>query len=227
MNSRRRLKSGEPVPDFTMTSQDGKAVKLSDLRGNVVVLTFIYTRCPLPDFCPADGQKVLRAGAAARRFPRAKAKDVRLISLSFDPEHDTPELLRKHAQVRGAIPPLWTFAVASHAELAKIACALGLFFSPDDSEIAHNLCTAIIDPAGKLARLEVGTEEQIIGTRPTFRRRSTRCSAAAAGSMSKPARRRPGVPCCNVSCYAYVWDVRSARRGDPRHARMDGLLEQV
>ena len=84
-------------------------------------------------------------------FPN-RAKDIRLISLSFDPEHDTPDVLRKHAKIRGAAPPLWTYAVASHPELAKIAAPLGLFFGPDRGEIAHNLCTAVIDPRGNLAQ---------------------------------------------------------------------------
>ena len=74
------------------------------------------------------------------------------------PDHDTPEVLRKHAQMRGAAPPLWTYAVASHAELAKIAAPLGLFYAPGEREIAHNLCTVVIDPDGKLARLDLGRE---------------------------------------------------------------------
>jgi len=152
----RRLELGDPVPDFTMTGQDGNTLKLSDLRGKVVVLTFIYTRCPMPDFCPLMDRKFSDLAQHVSIFPN-KAKEIRLISLSFDPEHDTPEILHKHAQVRGAIPPLWTYAVATHPELAKIAAPLGLFFGPDGGEIAHNLCTAVIDPQGKLARLEVGT----------------------------------------------------------------------
>ena len=151
------LEVGEPVPDFAMTSQDGKVVKLSDLRGNVVALTFIYTRCPLPDFCPLMDKKFSELAQRLGAFP-GRASKVRLISLSFDPEHDTPDLLRKHAQVRGATPPLWSYAVASHAELAKIGVPLGLYYQPGDSEIAHNLCTAIIDPAGALARLDIGTK---------------------------------------------------------------------
>jgi protein SCO1/2 len=78
--------------------------------------------------------------------------------VSFDPEHDTPDVLRKHAAMRGASPPLWTYAVASREELARIAPRLGLFFGPDGKDIAHNLCTAIVAPDGKLARLEVGTK---------------------------------------------------------------------
>jgi protein SCO1 len=153
----RRLEIGDSVPDFTMTSQDGKVVKLSDLRGNVIALTFIYTRCPLPDFCPLIDKKFSELAQRLGGFPE-RASKIRLISLSFDPEHDTPDLLRKHAQVRGATPPLWSYAVASHAELAKIGAPLGLYYQPGDSEIAHNLCTAIIDSKGSLARLDIGTE---------------------------------------------------------------------
>jgi protein SCO1 len=152
---RPRLQVGEEVPNFAMTGQDGKAFELSGLRGKVVVLTFVYTRCPMPEFCPLMDRKFSELAQHLSSFPK-RAKDIRLISVSFDPESDTPEVLRKHAAMRGAVPPLWSYAVASHKELAKIAPRVGLMFSPDGREIAHNLCTAIIDPQGKLARLEVG-----------------------------------------------------------------------
>jgi protein SCO1/2 len=86
-----------------------------------------------------------------------RARHVRLISLSFDPEHDTPEVLKKHARTQGAQPPLWTFAVARHDELARVAPALGLTYGPTANEIVHNLSTAVIDPRGDLATLMVGT----------------------------------------------------------------------
>lgn len=152
----RRLEPGQPVPDFTMTTQDGTSVRLSDLRGEVVVLTFIYTRCPLPDFCPLMDRKFAELAEKLSASPQRAAR-VRLFSISFDPEHDTPEILRKHAQVQGARPPLWTFAVASHEELAKVAAPLGLMYGPSSNEIIHNLSTAVIDPQGRLARLEVGS----------------------------------------------------------------------
>jgi protein SCO1/2 len=152
-----RLQVGEAVPDFAITGQDGRQFKLSGLRGKVVVLTFIYTRCPMPDFCPLMDRKFSSLAQHIGAFPN-RAKDIRLISLSFDPEHDTPEILRKHAQIRGAVPPLWSYAVATHSELSKIAAPLGLAFEPNGTDIAHNLCTAVIDPRGKLARLEVGTQ---------------------------------------------------------------------
>ncbi|MDR3618614.1 MAG: SCO family protein [Paludisphaera borealis] len=153
----KRLEPGEAVPDFTMTGEDGKTSKLSDLRGHVVVLTFIYTRCPLPDFCPAMDRRFAELAQSLSTSP-SRSEKVRLVSLSFDPENDTPEVLRKHARIRGATPPLWTFAVASHDELAKIAVPLGLVYGPGKNEIIHNLCTAVIGPDGKLVRLEVGTK---------------------------------------------------------------------
>ena len=153
----KRLEPGEPVPDFTMTGQDGKTFKLSDLRGHVVVLTFIYTRCPLPDFCPYMDRKFADLAQTVAAFPR-RAEAIRLLSVSFDPEHDTPEILRKHAQIRGGTPPLWTFASASHEELSRITGPLGLVYGPGKDEIIHNLCTAVIDQNGRLARLEVGTQ---------------------------------------------------------------------
>ncbi|WP_250847137.1 SCO family protein [Aquisphaera insulae] len=153
----RRLEPGDPVPDFAMTGQDGKVFRLSDLRGKVVVLTFIYTRCPLPDFCPYMDRKFADLAAAVSASPR-RAEAVRLLSVSFDPEHDTPDVLSRHARARGASPPLWSFATAPHEELAKVAGALGLIYGPGKNEIIHNLCTAVVDPAGRLARLEVGTQ---------------------------------------------------------------------
>ena len=153
----KRLEKGDPVPDFTMTGQDGKPFKLSDLRGHVVVLTFIYTRCPLPDFCPLMDRKFADLAQSIAAFPD-RARQVRLISVSFDPDHDTPAILREHARIRGAAPPLWTFAVASHEQLARVAGPLGLIYGPGKNEISHNLCTAVIDQEGKLARLEIGTQ---------------------------------------------------------------------
>ena len=86
-----------------------------------------------------------------------RAGQVRLISLSFDPEHDTPAVLAKHASVRGATPAAVDFRGRHPPELAKIARPLGFFYGPRESDIAHNLCTAVIDREGKLARLLVGS----------------------------------------------------------------------
>ncbi len=150
------LEPGQKVPDFSMTTQSGEPLALSDLRGKTVVLTFVYTRCPLPEYCPLMDRKF--AEIARRLALRGdRARDVRLLSVSFDPEHDTPDVLEKHAAVVGARPPLWRFAVAAHDELRKVAEPLGLMYAPMSNEIAHSLSTAVIGPDGRLIRLERGS----------------------------------------------------------------------
>ena len=144
------LELGQEVPDFAVTTQEGEPLRLSDLRGKVVALTFIYTRCPVPDFCPLVDRKFAELAERVRGLP-GWSREVRLLSVSFDPEHDTPEVLARHARLKGANPPLWAFAVASHAELAKVAGPLGLDYAPAGGEVVHNLVVAVVGPDGRLA----------------------------------------------------------------------------
>ena len=151
----RVLEPGDPVPDFAVTTQSRETLRLSELRGDVVVLTFVYTRCPLPDYCPLMDR---RFAELAERLGRSadRADRVRLLSVSFDPEHDTPAVLAEHARRVGAEPPLWTYAVADHDELRRVAGPLGLSYAPMTGEIRHSLSTAVIAPDGTLAVLELG-----------------------------------------------------------------------
>jgi protein SCO1/2 len=148
------LLAGELVPEFQFTLQDGKAAKLGDYRGKIVLLTFIYTRCPLPNFCPMMDRKF--GELAARLSATGKGENVRLLSVSFDPENDTPEVLAKHAAAKGAKMPLWSFGVATHEELGKFGPLLGLMYGPGEKEVLHNLVTAVIGPDGTLLRLDQG-----------------------------------------------------------------------
>ena len=163
------LEPGQEVPDFAMTTQDGDVLRLSDLRGQVVVLTFIFTRCPQPEFCPLMDRKF---SELERRLARSadRASRVRLLSVSFDPEHDTPEVLAEHARRVGARPPLWTFAVASHDELRLVAQPLGLSYAPMTDQILHSLSTSIISPEGRLIRLETGNNWEPEGLYGEIRR---------------------------------------------------------
>ena len=146
------------------------------MKGEVVVLTFIYTRCPSPEFCPATDAKFAEMARRIAAVP-GRSEHVRLLSVSFDPENDTAEVLAAHALRRGAKPPLWTFAVASHEELAKVAGPLGLSYIPGTREIDHNLSTAVIGVEGRLELLEFGPKwavtdllKTIYGRIPTFRK---------------------------------------------------------
>jgi protein SCO1/2 len=119
------LEVGQEVPDFRVTTQDGEILRIADFRGKALALTWIYTRCPLPDYCPLMDRRFREAAERLRPRPE-RAAGVRLLSVSFDPAHDVPEVLRRHARLRGASPPLWRFAVAGEEDLARAGPAHGL-----------------------------------------------------------------------------------------------------
>lgn len=152
------VEPGELVPDESLVDQDGQPFQVSSWHGTAVLLTFIYTRCPLPDFCPrmdvlfAAVQKAIKEG----RLRGA----VRLVSVSFDPDFDTPAQLRAHALRVGADKTVWTFATAPRARVEAWGARLGLSIIRDEhdpSDITHNLRTAVIDRQGRLVTILQGT----------------------------------------------------------------------
>ena len=154
------LEPGDAVPDVNITDQTGTSRRLSDWRGKVVALTFIYTRCPIPNFCPLMD----RHFATVQRQLRAEAgldSRVHLVSISFDPEHDTPEVLAKHAARVGADPGRWSFVTAPWDVIDPFARVFGVAVMREDKpmqEILHNLRTAIIGKDGRLVRVLNGNE---------------------------------------------------------------------
>jgi len=145
------LEAGEAVPDETFIDQDGHAFRLSALKGSIVVVTFIYTRCPLPDYCPLMDRRFAAVQQAVK--DGRTARGVRLLTISFDPDHDTPAALRAHAARLGADPALWTFATAPRDTVDAFGARLGLDVIRDaknPADITHNLRTAVLDRQGRL-----------------------------------------------------------------------------
>lgn len=149
------LGPGDPVPDVRLTDQDGDAVQLSDYRGRALVLTFVYTRCPVPDYCPLMSRHFQRLQPALRR---AYGNRAQLLSVSFDPEYDTPEVLRDYARRYTDELTNWTFATARPAELARLTAPFGVFTEAEGEQIVHNLVTAVVGPDGRVVRLWRGNE---------------------------------------------------------------------
>ena len=160
------LKVGQPVPNVELLDQDGRHVELESLKGSAVVLTFIYTRCPMPTFCPLMD----RHFATMQRKLKERGNDlhVRLLSVSFDPLTDRPPVLKAHATSLGADPALWTFATGDRDQIDQWASRFGVSVSRqmnDQRDISHNLRTAIIDRQGNLVQTYVGNEwtpEQVL-----------------------------------------------------------------
>lgn len=146
-----RVPIGDPMPDFSLTDQNGDPVRLSSFRGQVVTLDFIYTRCPLPDVCP-------RLSANFARLQKRFAGKLTLLSITLDPQHDTPQILADYAQRWRANSQTWKFLTGSEESIRKIAEHFGVVFWAEEGAITHTSTTAIIDRAGKLAALLEGTK---------------------------------------------------------------------
>jgi protein SCO1/2 len=153
------LKPGEPVPDGSFLNQDGRRRRFADFKGSPVVMTFIYTRCPLPTFCPLMDrhfvvlQKSLKDDAAL--------SGVKLVTVSFDPVTDTPAVLKAHAKKLNADFSRWTFLTGDRDAVDQFASRFGVSISRamnDQRDITHNLRTAIVDADGKLAKVYTGNE---------------------------------------------------------------------
>ena len=164
---------GAPVPDFALTNQDGQRVHLAQYKGKVLLLTFIYTRCPLPDFCPRMTHNFLDLEESLR-LDSAAYDRTHLLTITFDPKFDTPAVLRQHALAVTSIPaaqlfPHWEFLAPRPQDLDTMAHFFGLSKWEKDGEITHSLSTVIIDREGKLYRWYHGngwtTEELLHETR--------------------------------------------------------------
>jgi protein SCO1/2 len=161
---------GDAVPDFKLRNQDGRAIHLDQFRGKMLLLTFIYTRCPLPNFCPLVTHNFAVIDRKLAATPALYAK-THLLCVSFDPDHDTPPRLRAYGATyigsdgKGAFAH-WDFAVPSKPELLEMAkyFDVGITHGDDDS-ITHTLSTTLIGPRGKVAQFYPGNEwtpEQVV-----------------------------------------------------------------
>jgi protein SCO1 len=153
-----KIAIGGAMPDFTLTAQDGRAVRLSGFQGQVVAVDFIYTRCPLPDVCP-------RLSANFARLQKRFAGRIVLLSITLDPQHDTPDVLAEYAQRWRADSRTWQFLTGSEDDIRKVAGLFGVVYWPEEGAITHTSSTAIIDRAGRLAALVEGssfTSQQLI-----------------------------------------------------------------
>jgi protein SCO1/2 len=149
------VKIGEPMTDFSLIDQRGEPVTLRALRGRVVVVTFIYSRCPLPDYCP---RVVANLGRVRDRFRERLGHDLALLTVSFDPRYDTPEVLRAYAARYDADVPGWHFLTGAPDAIRQVCAAFGIEYWPDQGLITHSLQTVVLDREGRLAAAVEGKD---------------------------------------------------------------------
>jgi protein SCO1/2 len=155
---------GAEVPDFQLTNQDGKRIHLHQYRGKALLLTFIYTRCPLPDYCPLMRKNFAEILEQLRGDP-SLAASTHLLSISIDPEYDKRAILRAYGlesvgKSRGGNFRQWEFASGNPDEVRKVAAFFGVNYWNDRGQIMHALMTALIGPDGKVRKLYPGNQWQ-------------------------------------------------------------------
>ena len=138
---------GGAMPDFGLIDQFNRPVRLSDLRGQVVAVDFIYTRCPLPDVCPRLSANFARLQA---RFRERMGRDLALLSITIDPRYDTPQVLERYGRIWNTGAG-WRLLTGPDAEIEAVAHRFGMDYWPEEGVITHTSETGVISRDGKLA----------------------------------------------------------------------------
>lgn len=147
-----RLREGDRMPSFELVDQRSRRIDRQTFEGKAVILTFIFTRCPVPDFCPLMASRFEELEKEIKKDP-GRAEKVRLLSISFDPEHDTPEVLARYAAEHTRDGDFWRFATGSPEEVAKLTHAFSVYTQAEGGTINHGLCTALAGPDGTIRKL--------------------------------------------------------------------------
>ncbi|MFN2385961.1 MAG: SCO family protein [Thermoanaerobaculia bacterium] len=147
----RAVDVGDEVPDFALTDQTGKTVKLSQMRGEPLAVTFVYTRCPIATACPLTTAKFSKLDAMLRKEPAG-----RLFVITVEPEKDTPAVLGEYARKAGADPARWKFLTGSPQDVADVASRFGVLYYPERGQVIHTQAVAVVDPRGRLATIYYG-----------------------------------------------------------------------
>jgi protein SCO1/2 len=149
------LSPGQLVPDFTLIDQTGRRVTLSEFRGRIVALTFFYTTCPLPNYCLRLSNNFARL---QKRFAGRLGKDLELLSITFDPVNDQPDVLARYASTWKVDPSSWHFLTGPPPAVKAVCREFGVSFWSSDGTFTHALRTAVIDRQGRLAANLEGNE---------------------------------------------------------------------
>ena len=148
---------GDEVPDYRLTNQDNKEISLHNFRGKALLLTFIYTRCPLPEYCNLMSTNFAEVDRALQKDPNAYSK-THLLSITIDPEYDTPKVLRSYGSAHteryeSETFEHWDFATGTKDQIKGVAQYFGLRYFQDNDQIVHGLRTVIIGPDGQIVKV--------------------------------------------------------------------------
>ena len=147
-----RLREGDSMPSFQLIDQEGKQLDTDKFRGNPLVLTFVFTRCPIPNFCPLMTNNFNQLQQAIKNGSGRLAQS-KLLSISFDPDFDTATILKEYGAHQQADFKIWTFASGDRPQSNKITEAFSVYLKKEGGTISHGLATALVAEDGKIERI--------------------------------------------------------------------------
>jgi protein SCO1 len=142
------LTVGQAVPDFKLVDQDQQQVALSDFAGKVVAVTFVYVRCPLPNYCFRLSSNFAQL---QKRFKNQIGRNLVLLTIIIDPVHDQPQSVKEYARIWNADPKAWHFLTGSPAAIQQICARFDMKYYPDEALLVHSFHTVVIDRHARLA----------------------------------------------------------------------------
>jgi protein SCO1/2 len=151
----RVLKVGQPAPDFSLVDQNRERITLSQFAGKVVAITFVYTRCPFPNYCFRLTNNFARL---QKRFAGEIGRELILLTITMGPVHDQPEALAQYGRTWNIDPKGWHLLTGQRADVQKFCDRFGVAFYPDEGQLIHSLHTLVIDRHGKLVANLEGNE---------------------------------------------------------------------
>ncbi len=158
------LEIGDPLPDYPLTNEFGRPLRLSQYRGKALVLSFLFTRCPLPTFCPLTARKL--AETQQTLLARGNGPtNWHILAVTIDPEFDTPARLKQFGETHGYDSDHWSLATGSLIDITALAEQFGVMFWEQDGTISHNLRTVVVDAEGVIRTNLVGnawTVEELV-----------------------------------------------------------------
>lgn len=177
-----RLRVGDAVPEFSLLDENSTPLTAAALRGKLTVVTFIFTRCPVPEYCPAMALRFGSIQKAVQADPKLAGR-TRLLSVTLDPEFDRPEILKAYGQAVGADPAVWSFATGSKETITALTKSFSVYTERNGVTLDHALTTALIGTDGRVVELWRGNGWKVPELLDVLRQEAAKTAVA---------------PCCEV-----------------------------
>lgn len=149
-----RVRAGDAVPELNLIDERNQLLTRGSLLGHHTLITFIFTRCPVPEFCPAMAIKFGSVQQAIKRSSNTEVTaNLRLLSITLDPDFDRPTVLAAYGEAIGADSAVWNFATGTSEEITRLSKVFSVFTERNGVTLDHTLCTALIDPDGNIQEI--------------------------------------------------------------------------